>query len=123
MTFSNTSKSGLEIPAKILCIYSKSIGQAIILSHRKYFMQPPFSVCIKITYHPAWIPYCNTIGRDRAVYNTSSPYHAVFSYGNSRQKNTAAANPDIILYLYRTCISSKKCCLTFPPIRYKPFLW
>ena len=61
-----------------------------------------------MTYHPAWIPYCNTISRDRAVYNTSSPYYAVFSYGDSWQKNTAAANPDIIPYLYRTRIGSKK---------------
>ena len=46
-------------------------------------MLPPFHACIKITYHPAWIPYCNTIRRDRAGNYASSPYHAVFSYSNS----------------------------------------
>ena len=35
----------------------------------------------------------------------------------------AAANPDVVFYLYRTCIGSEKCCLAFPPIRHKPFLW
>ena len=33
------------------------------------------------------------------------------------------ANPDIVFYLNRTCIGSEKCCLAFPPIRHKPFLW
>ncbi len=50
-------------------------------------------------YPPAWFPCCDTIRRDRAVYNTSSPCHAVFACGNSRQKNTAAANTDrLIIY-------------------------
>ena len=40
----------------------------------------PFPIRIKITYYPAWIPYCNTIRRDRAGNYASSPYHAVFSY-------------------------------------------
>ena len=88
-----------------------------------YFMLPPFPACIKITYYPAWIPYCNTIRRDRAGNYASSPYHAVFSYSDSGKKNTAAANPDVVFYLYRTCIGSEKCCLTFHPIRHKPFLW
>ena len=39
-----------------------------------------------------------------AVYHTSCPYHAVFSYGDSRQKTPAAANPDIISCFYWTCI-------------------
>ena len=55
-----------------------------------------FPCLYQITYHPTWIPYCNTIRRDRAGNYASSPYHAVFSYSNSGKKNTAAANPDIV---------------------------
>ena len=56
-----------------------------------YFMLPPFPVCIKITYHPAWISYCNTIRRDRAGNYASSPYHAVFPYSAQQLPKNGSA--------------------------------
>ena len=130
--YTASSEHGISLPDNPFIVSCKECNTAYSVSIRVpsiskiiclYFMLPPFPVCIKITYHPAWISYCTTIRRDRADNYTSSPYHAVFSYSDSGQKNTAAANPDITFYFYRTCIGSKKCCLTFPPIRHKPFLW
>ena len=95
-----SSEHGIFLPDNSFIVSCKECNTAYSVSIRVpsmskticlYFMLPPFPACIKITYYPAWISYCNTIRRDRAGNYTSSPYHAVFPYSAQQlPKNRSA---------------------------------